>query len=216
MVRKGYERVMCERWVADWIKTATYWPPALLAIAALLSHPAELFNRGPWGPSSLLGLVLTASNCDNWRQTLISTWLTSCRTGLYNCFASICFRERFICTQLNPSTVKGILWYLRPHAPVIYISAFLIRQLGPVGGQYVTKGLVTATRNDTDKTMANRMANTRKPRWEEKQLFGCFQRLINNIPQNDRFVSVSPSFSLAQSSCYFQPVFLPRPVYLWW
>ena len=29
MVREGYERVMCERWVGDWTKTATYWPPAL-------------------------------------------------------------------------------------------------------------------------------------------------------------------------------------------
>ena len=27
---------------------------------------------GPRGPSSLLGLVLTASNCNNWLQTLIS------------------------------------------------------------------------------------------------------------------------------------------------
>ena len=69
MVRKGYERVMCERWVGDWTMTAAYWPPASLAIAALHSHPAGLLNRGSWGPSSLLGLVLTASNCNNWLQT---------------------------------------------------------------------------------------------------------------------------------------------------
>ena len=59
---------MCKRWVGDWTKTATYWTPALLAIAAPLSHHAGL----PCGPSSLLGLVLTASNCNNWLQTLIS------------------------------------------------------------------------------------------------------------------------------------------------
>ena len=59
MVRKGYERVMCERWVGDWTKTATYWPPSLLAIAALLSHPAGL----------------TASNYNHWLQTLISNSL---------------------------------------------------------------------------------------------------------------------------------------------
>ena len=45
---------------------------------------------------------------------------------------------RHICTQLNPSTVKVIPRYLRPDAPVIYTGAFLIWQLGRVGGQYVT------------------------------------------------------------------------------
>ena len=49
-----------------------------------------------------------------------------------------CFSERRICTQSNPSTVKGIPWYLRPDAPVIYTGAFLIWPLGRVGGQYVT------------------------------------------------------------------------------
>ena len=50
---------MCERWAGNWTKTATYWPPALLAIAALLSHPAGLLNRGSWGPSLCWDLVLT-------------------------------------------------------------------------------------------------------------------------------------------------------------
>ena len=43
-----------------------------------------------------------------------------------------------ICTQLNPSTVKVIPWCLQPDAPVIYTGAFLIWQLGRVGGQYAT------------------------------------------------------------------------------
>ena len=85
--QKGCERVIYERWIGDWTKTATYWPPALLAIAALLSHPTGLLNRGPWGPSSLLGLVPIASNCNNWLQT---HW-TSCHTGLYHCLTSTCF-----------------------------------------------------------------------------------------------------------------------------
>ena len=132
---------MCERWVGDWTKTTKYWPPALLTIAALLSHPAGLLNRGPWGPSSLLGLVLTASNCNNWLQTPksdLQLTQTSCSTGLYNCLTSTCFGERRICTQFNPSTVKVSPCYLRPDAPVIYTGAFLIWQLGRVGGQYVT------------------------------------------------------------------------------
>ena len=42
-------------------------------------------------------------------------------------------------------------------------------------------GFITATRNDTDNTMDNRMTITRKQKWEGKQLYGRFKRLINNI-----------------------------------
>ena len=75
MVRKGYVRVIV--WEVSWRlnKTAIYWPPALLVITALLSHPVGVLNRGPWGPSSLLGLILTASNCNHCLQTLISNSL---------------------------------------------------------------------------------------------------------------------------------------------
>ena len=42
-------------------------------------------------------------------------------------------------------------------------------------------GLITATRNDNDNTMTNRMTITKKRKWEEKELQGYFKRLINNI-----------------------------------
>ena len=42
-------------------------------------------------------------------------------------------------------------------------------------------GLITAIRNYTDHTMDNRMTITRKLKWQEKQLYGRFKRLINNI-----------------------------------
>ena len=42
-------------------------------------------------------------------------------------------------------------------------------------------GPITAIRNDTDNTMDNRMTIPRKQIWEEKQLYGCFKQLINNI-----------------------------------
>ena len=42
-------------------------------------------------------------------------------------------------------------------------------------------GLITAIRNNIDNTIDNRMTKTRKQKWEEKQLHGCFKRLINNI-----------------------------------
>ena len=42
-------------------------------------------------------------------------------------------------------------------------------------------GLIIATRNDTENTMNNRMTIIRKQKWEGKQLYGRFKRLINNI-----------------------------------
>ena len=42
-------------------------------------------------------------------------------------------------------------------------------------------GLITATRNDTENTMNKRMTIARKQKWEGKQLYGQFKRLINNI-----------------------------------
>ena len=142
-LRKGYV------WEVSWRlnKTATYWPPALLAIAALLSHSAGLLNRGSlraasplsWSWFSLQHLI---SNCNNWLQTPKLT-RTSSGTRLYNCLTPTYFSERRICTQFNPSTVKVIPWYLRPDASVIYTDAFLIWQLGRVGDQYVTLFLLT-------------------------------------------------------------------------
>ena len=41
------------------------------------------------------------------------------------------------------------------------------------------RGLITAIRNDTDNTIDDRMTTSRKQKWEEKQLYGRFKRLIN-------------------------------------
>ena len=42
-------------------------------------------------------------------------------------------------------------------------------------------GFITAIRNDTDNKMDNRMTITRKQKWEGKQHYGHFKRLINII-----------------------------------
>ena len=39
-------------------------------------------------------------------------------------------------------------------------------------------GLITVTRNDNDNTMDNRMTITKKQKWEGKQFYGRFKRLI--------------------------------------
>ena len=43
------------------------------------------------------------------------------------------------------------------------------------------RGLIAAIRNNTDNTIEDRMTTTREQKWEEKQLYGRFKRLINNI-----------------------------------
>ena len=43
------------------------------------------------------------------------------------------------------------------------------------------QGLITAIRNDTDDPINDRMTTTRKQKWEKKQLYSRFKRLINNI-----------------------------------
>ena len=43
------------------------------------------------------------------------------------------------------------------------------------------RGQITVIRNNSDDTIDNRMTITRKQKWEEKQLYGRFKRLINNI-----------------------------------
>ena len=43
------------------------------------------------------------------------------------------------------------------------------------------RGLNTTIRNNTDNTIDERVTTTRKQKWEGKQLYGRFKRLINNI-----------------------------------
>ena len=46
-----------------------------------------------------------------------------------------------------------------------------------------TGRLITATRNNTDKTWINRIEITRKQKWEEKEIYGRFKRLTSGISQ---------------------------------
>ena len=136
MVGKGYEKDMCGRWVGDWTKTATYWLPALLAIAALHFHPVELLNQGPWGPSSLLGLVLSTLNSNNWLQPLISN---SLELPVAPGYIIVWHPTASVSVA---STLNSTRPYLRPEAPVIYTGVFLIWNLSRVGGLYVTSVVI--------------------------------------------------------------------------
>ena len=43
------------------------------------------------------------------------------------------------------------------------------------------RGMITAIRNETDNMIDDRMTIIRKQKWEEKQIYGRFKWLINNI-----------------------------------
>ena len=121
-IRNGRERVTkgCEKWVGDWTKTATYWPPVPLSLAALLSRSVRLLNRGPWGLSPLLG---AGSHCLELQQTDSNSTELPVAPGYIIVWHPPASCERRICTQFNPSTVKVIPWYLRPDAAVPWLTA---------------------------------------------------------------------------------------------
>ena len=89
-IRNGCESVakwLCVRGELETEQTATYWPPVLLSLAALLSCSAGQLNQGPEGPSPSAGSLYSILSSIDWLQT---NW-TSCRTGLYNSLTSTCF-----------------------------------------------------------------------------------------------------------------------------
>ena len=98
---KGLRKVMCEKWVGDWIKTATYWPSALLALAAFLSRSPGLLNLPLLGPGS---------HSSNWNTdfTLWSPtdWLPVA-PGSYYCLTSTCFLWSHNSHSIQPVDSQG-------------------------------------------------------------------------------------------------------------
>ena len=131
-IRKGCERVVCERWVGDWTDCNILTPSSSVFSSTSFSFSWAAQPGVLRKPALCWELVLTDSNSNK----MIQLTRTVCGTGLYNCLTTTCFLWRRNCTELNPSTVKIILWYLRPDAPVIYTGASLIDSLAEC--QYVT------------------------------------------------------------------------------
>ena len=127
-LRKGYERVMCERWVGDWTNCNILTPSSFVFRNTSFSFCWAAQSGVQRAHSPLLG---AGSLCNILSPT---NWLQLTELPVAPCYI-IVWRPpascgRHICTQFNPSTVNVIPWYLRPDAPVIYTGAFLIWQLG--------------------------------------------------------------------------------------
>ena len=113
------ERVVCERWVGDWTNCNILIPCSFVFSSTSFSFcwaaqsGVLRAHSPPLGAGSLSYLQLTDFNLTELPAALgyIIVWRppTSC--------------ERRNCTQFNPSTVKVIPWYLRPDAPVPWLTA---------------------------------------------------------------------------------------------
>ena len=70
------------------------------------------------------------------------------------------------------------------------------------------RGLITAIKNDTDNTVTNWMTITMKQKWKEKQLYGQFKLLINDMShektwtwlRKENFKTETESFLKAEQS----------------
>ena len=135
---KGYERFIV--WEVSWRlnKDCNILTPSSSGYSSASFSFCWAAQPGAWVAASAETRFLLLELQQLTPNSVSKLTRTSYGTGLYNCLTPTCFSERRICTQFNPSTVKVIPWYLRPDAPVIYTGAFLIWQLGRVGGQYVT------------------------------------------------------------------------------
>ena len=128
-IRKGCERVMCERWVGDWTNCNILTPSSFVFRSTSFSICCAAQSGILKAHSPLLGAgSLYSILCPtNWLQLPRSF----CHTGLYHCLASTCF-----------------LWasHLHPFQPIHSQGYFLMSSTGCtsssiggwVEGQYVT------------------------------------------------------------------------------
>ena len=120
-IRKGCERVICERWVRDWTNCNILTPSSFVFSSTSLSFC--------WAAQS--GVLRTHALC--WvlffstASYLQLDWLQLTELPVAPGYIIVWHPpvscERRICTQFNPSTVKVIPWYLRPDAPVPWLTA---------------------------------------------------------------------------------------------
>ena len=104
------------------------------SISFLFSWAAQ---PGAWGPSLCWDLVLTLRTGTLTSNSDLQLIWTSCHIWLYNCLTSTCFLWASHLHSIQPVDSQGYPLISLTGAPVIYTGAFLIWELGRVGGQYV-------------------------------------------------------------------------------
>ena len=122
-IRKGCERVVCERWVGDWtdcnILTPSSSDYSSTSFPFCWTAKPRVLRAQP-SAGSWFSLPRTATRTSTaWRQLI----QLSVAPGYIIVWRPPASCERCICTKFNPSTVEAISWYLRPDAPVSRLTA---------------------------------------------------------------------------------------------
>ena len=141
------ERVVCERWVGDWTKTATYWPSSSSSHSSASFSFSWAAQLGAWGPSLCWDMVLIPTSSlqlpdfclmrvillfyahsiqpvDNQGYPLISS--TGCTCYLHRCISYLTAwpGQRSICNTQSLSNIilKQIHLTLRKYPNIHYHS----------------------------------------------------------------------------------------------
>ena len=140
-IRKGYERVVV--WEVSWKlnEDCNILTPGSSSYSSISFPFSWAALSGAWGPSCCWDLVLSSRTGTTDSKLCLQTPDFLSHPGYKIVWHPPASCGVTIRTEYNPSTVKVIPRYLRPDAPVIYTGAFLIWQLGRVGGQHVTMRL---------------------------------------------------------------------------
>ena len=120
-IRNGCEKVMCERWVGDWTNCNILTPSSFVfsSTSFLFCYAAQSGVLRAHSPLLSAGSLYSILSTTNWLQ-LTELPVAPGSIIVWHPPASC---EHCICIQFDPSTVKVISWYLRPDAPVPWLTA---------------------------------------------------------------------------------------------
>ena len=123
-------------------RTATYWPPTLMAIS--VSFPFSWAAQPEaWGPSLTgcwFSLPFLTSNSFDLQTGLISYWLNSVCTELYNSSTTPFFLSASQIALIQPVYGQGYILIFLDRMHLLFTQVhFLFWQSGRVGGQYTTR-----------------------------------------------------------------------------
>ena len=132
-IRKGYERVMCERWVGDWINCDILTPSSSVFSSNSFSFCWAAQSGVLRAHSPLLGAgsLYSILPPTNWLQVTEPV----CGPGLYNCLTPTCFLWSSHQPPIQP--VHSQCYTLISSTGCTYSLVD-----GWVEGQYVTNGVV--------------------------------------------------------------------------
>ena len=138
-ILKGCKRVMCEKWVGEWINCNILTLSSFVFSITSFSF-CWLLNWGYWGPIALswvLVLTKVSYHEHDWHQLTEP----ACGTGLYNCLTPTCFLWASHLLQIQPIHSQGYTLISSTGCTCSLIDVW-------IEGQYVTIGVSNISLED--------------------------------------------------------------------